>query len=385
MKKLFIPLVILGLGIGLCACGHGGEAHHGGDENHGKAADEHDDHDGEIVLDDHQRRAADIQTLTLSPSAFNATLPVAGRIRSAVGDEQTLTALQSGIVRFTSVNLAEGAAIRAGQTVAVVSADALPEANPVAVAKAEYEAAKAEMERAESLLADRIVSEKEYVQVRLQFEKARLAYEAASRHQTAGGKAVVAQKAGYVKSLLVKDGQYVDVGTPVMVVTACRRLQLCADVPVDRLAETVGLKSARFRPAGTERVYSLDAMNGRLVGRPSSVAEGSAYATVTFEMDNVGDIVPGTFADVWLLSDGGTETLAVPLAAICEEAGVKVAFVETHPGAYERREVVLGRSDGERIEVKNGLKAGDKVVVKGVTTLRLASQQTAIPTHSHNH
>ena len=102
-------------------------------------------------------------------------------------------------------------------------------------------------------------------------------------------------------------------------------------------------------------------------------------------MDNVGDIVPGTFADVWLLSDGGTEALTVPLVAISEEAGVKVAFVETHPGAYERREVVLGRSDGERIEVKNGLKAGDKVVVKGVTTLRLAAQQTAIPAHSHNH
>lgn len=385
MKKLFVPFVALGLGMGFCACGHADEAHNDADGSHAETASAHDDHDGEIMLDTHQQKAADIQTITLRPMAFTPSQPVAGRIRSAVGDEQTLTALQSGIVRFTSVNLAEGAAIRAGQTVAVVSADALPEANPVAVAKAEYEAAKAEMERAESLLADRIVSEKEYVQVRLQFEKARLAYEAASRHQTAGGKALVAQKAGFVKSLLVKDGQYVDVGTPVMVVTACRRLQLCADVPVDRLAETVGLKSARFRPAGTERVYSLDAMNGRLVGRPSSVAEGSAYATVTFEMDNVGDIVPGTFADVWLLSDGGKEALTVPLAAISEEAGVKVAFVETHPGAYERREVVLGRSDGERIEVKSGLKTGEKVVVKGVTTLRLASQQTAIPAHSHNH
>ena len=385
MKKLFVPFVALGLGMGLCACGHADEAHNEADGSHAETASAHDDHDGEIVLDAHQRQAADIQTIPLSPSAFTPSQPVGGRIRPAVGDEQTLTALQSGIVRFTKAGLAEGAAVGAGQTVAVVSADKLPEGNPVAVAKAEYEAAKAEMERAEPLLAERIVSEKEYVQLRLQYEKARLAYEAVSRGQTAGGKAVVAPKAGFVKSLLVADGQYVAVGDPVMVVTACRRLQLCADVPVDRLDEVVGLKSARFRPAGSERVYSLEAMNGRLVGRPSSVSDGAAYATFTFEMDNVGGVVPGTFAEVWLLSDGGTETLTVPLTAVCEEAGVKVVFVEIHPGAYERREVNLGRSDGERIEVKSGLKTGEKVVVKGVTTLRLASQQTAIPAHSHNH
>lgn len=385
MKKLFVPFVALGLGMGFCACGHADEAHHDADKNHNATVSPTHDHDGEIMLDAHQQKAADIQTITLRPMAFTPSQPVGGRIRSAVGDEQTLTALQSGIVHFTQASLAEGAAVGAGQTVAVVSADKLPEGNPVAMAKAEYEAAKAELERAKPLLADRIVSEKEYVQLRLQYEKARLAYEAVSRGQTAGGKAVVAPKAGFVKSLLATDGQYVAVGTPIMVVTACRRLQLCTDVPVDRLEELVGLKSARFRPAGSERVYSLEAMNGRLVGRPTTVSDGAAYATVTFEMDNVGGVVPGSFAEVWLLSDGGTETLTIPLTAVGEEAGVKVVFVEIHPGAYERREVNIGRSDGERIEVKSGLKTGEKVVVKGVTTLRLASQQTAIPAHSHNH
>ena len=47
--------------------------------------------------------------------------------------------------------------------------------------------------------------------------------------------------------------------------------------------------------------------------------------------------------------------------------------------------MTLGESDGERIEIKSGVKAGDRVVTRGAIQVKLASASNAIPAHNHNH
>ena len=55
-------------------------------------------------------------------------------------------------------------------------------------------------------------------------------------------------------------------------------------------------------------------------------------------------------------------------------------------GAFVKQEVAIGRDNGERVEITQGLKAGDEVVVKGATQVRLAGLSGAIPEgHNHNH
>ena len=77
--------------------------------------------------------------------------------------------------------------------------------------------------------------------------------------------------------------------------------------------------------------------------------------------------------------------ITVPLTALTEEQGTKFVYVQVEPEAYVRREVKTGQSDGCRVEITDGLKAGEKVVAKGAYMVKLASASNAIPGHTHNH
>ena len=175
------------------------------------------------------------------------------------------------------------------------------------------------------------------------------------------------------------------VGQPIAVVTKQRRMMLRADVPVGHVREIGTVADARFRMAGSAATRRVSEMNGRVTGRGCSVTEGTAYVPVTFEFDNIGDIVAGAYADVWLLTASQKSCISVPTAAIMESEGEKYVFVQTEHDAYMRRTVETGGTDGERTEITSGLAKGEKVVTRGANTIRLASASTAIPEHNHSH
>ena len=57
--------------------------------------------------------------------------------------------------------------------------------------------------------------------------------------------------------------------------------------------------------------------------------------------------------------------LAVPQSAIVQGDGVARIFVQRTPEAYEFREVTTGKRAGQSIEIVQGLKEGDRIVIKG--------------------
>ena len=58
----------------------------------------------------------------------------------------------------------------------------------------------------------------------------------------------------------------------------------------------------------------------------------------------------------------------VPREAVTERGGRKVVFV-LKGQRVERREVALGLGDDEIVEIKSGLEAGERIVVRGLETL----------------
>jgi multidrug efflux pump subunit AcrA (membrane-fusion protein) len=65
--------------------------------------------------------------------------------------------------------------------------------------------------------------------------------------------------------------------------------------------------------------------------------------------------------------------LTIPRAAVIRRAGkfaVWVIVAHDEPDRVEARELLLGRAAGERVIVREGLRAGEKVVVEGVFALR---------------
>jgi Cu(I)/Ag(I) efflux system membrane fusion protein len=57
--------------------------------------------------------------------------------------------------------------------------------------------------------------------------------------------------------------------------------------------------------------------------------------------------------------------LSVPESAVIDTGPRKVVYVETEPGVFEGREVVLGPRSGDRFPVLDGLAAGETVATAG--------------------
>ena len=364
----------------LAACGHGG-GHAEDADGHAAEGKEHSD---EIVIDTAEARASGIAVETVQPGEFSGVIPCGGKILAAQGDEATVTATVAGIVRLVR-GVAEGSPVGRGAAVFTISSRKLQD-DPARQAAITYQKAKNEYERAAKLVGDRIVTQKDFNQIRADYEAAKTVYDAFRQDGAAGGGvAVKSPIGGYVKTCLVKEGDYVAVGQPMMTVTQTRSLYLRANVPERYYAQMGTISSAKFKTAHGSRVYSLAQMDGRLVATGKQTGDGSPYIPVTFEFSNRADVAPGSFVETYLLTAPRQGVVTVPVSALTDEQGLNFVYIQTDPTCYERREVVIGQTDGERVEIKSGLKAGEKVVTKGAVQVRLAGASTAIPGHTHNH
>jgi cobalt-zinc-cadmium efflux system membrane fusion protein len=83
---------------------------------------------------------------------------------------------------------------------------------------------------------------------------------------------------------------------------------------------------------------------------------------------------PQMFATIAVTNKSST-SIVVPATAVIQNGKETFVFVETSPGKYERRTVMLGVTNDKRDEIAQGLKEGDKVVSSGGELLREAEDQ----------
>ena len=385
MKKTLL-LGTLGLFL-LGACHSHSADEHAGHDHEAETTDAHDHGHGgsnEIVLTPDKAKAAGVTVSEVQPGIFHRVIKTSGQVLAAQGDERVAVAPVSGVVNLQG-RVIEGMRVGKGEALLTLSSNQMAEGDPVEKARVAYETAKKEYERMESLLPDRIVSEKDFARAREAYENARISYEAVAKNQTAGGQMVTAPIGGYVKSLLVKEGDYVSVGQPVATLTQNQRLFLRADVSEKYYKDLSGIASAHFRTPYDDTTYALDELNGRLLSYGKASGTDGYYIPVTFEFDNRGGIVPGSFVEVFLLSQPMENVLTLPESALTEEQGSFFVYRQLDEECYEKQLVNVGASDGERVQILNGIKAGDRIVTEGAYQVKLASASNAIPAHTHEH
>ncbi len=95
-------------------------------------------------------------------------------------------------------------------------------------------------------------------------------------------------------------------------------------------------------------------------------------ARVTID-NSSGLFKPGMFATVIMeaLPDSQSEKIiAVPAEAILMEGSTRYVFVQIGKDQFQRRDITVGRTIGRRVEVTEGLKEGDPVVLQGAFVLK---------------
>jgi len=350
---------------------------------------EHDEHDEHHDTDNihftvEQAQATGLETESIVTDTFRYVIKTSGEIISSQSDEITISSTSSGIVSFAKSSFVEGTAISAGETIVTVSAQTLPEGDRTAVAKIEYEAALNAFERASSLVNDRIISQKEFEQVRLRYETAKMVYEAQASDYSTKGISISTPKSGFIKNLFVGQGDFVSVGQPIATISQNRRIQLRAEVNEIHFNNLNSITDANFKMAYDDSLYNVSNLNGKLLTYGRSINKNSFFIPVIFEFDNVGKIIPGSYVEVYLLSYPRFNVFSLPVSAITEEQGLHFIYLQLDEEHYKKQNVVLGQNDGARVEVVSGLNAGDIVVTKGVYQVKLAATPSAIPEgHSH--
>lgn len=206
--------------------GHDHEGHDHEHEGHNHEHEEQENHAGgsdEIILPPAKAQAAGVAVSTVEPGSFHQVIKTSGQVMAAQGDESVAVATVAGVVSFKG-KVIEGMSVSKGTPLVVLSSKNMADGDPVQKARIAYEVSKKEYERMKALVGNKIVSEKEFAQAEQIYENARISYEAVAKNHSASGQAVVSPISGYVKNLLVKEGDYVSVGQPLVSVTQNRKL-----------------------------------------------------------------------------------------------------------------------------------------------------------------
>lgn len=362
---------------------HAAENHDGHDHDNSKKTKEQ-EHSDEIIFSKAQAAKTEFEVKEIQPKTFYQVIKTTGQVLPAPGDESVVVATNSGTVSFTDNRLAEGSAVKQGQPLFSIASKNLGEGDYYSKVNAAYQKAKAEFERAGTLVKDKIISQKEYESIRLDYQNAKIAYDAVSGKQSARGVNVTAPIGGYIKNIAVKDGEYVTAGQTLGTVSQNQRLVLRAEVSEKYYKALNTISSANFKTPYDNQVYALSDLKGRLLSIGKTAGENSFFVPVSFEFDNRGDIVPGAFVEIFLESTPLENVITVPVSALTNEMGIFYVYVQLDEEGYRKQEVKTGASNGKEMQIISGLQPGDRVVTKGAYQVKMASASGAIP-HGHEH
>lgn len=289
-------------------------------------------------------------------------------------EEVNLTVEVGGVLEIARGDggrrLAEGDRLRAGQTVAVITGEDVRLAARTDATRQRFEQARSDLEAARGLFAQGLSPENQVRQAETAFEEARHEYDRSLRAEERNR--LVTPIAGIVLRL-ARDasGQPLAAGqlvAPGMVVAEVGAVDpLVADVDV------VGPDVARVAVGQEVRVRHLAFADRRFDGRVRRLAPTVDPVTralrVEVEVSNPDGLLrPGMFVEATLVGERREGVPVVPRDAVTERGGKKVVFV-LRGQSVARREVALGLGDDREVEVREGLAAGERVVVRGLETL----------------
>ncbi|MEO6519960.1 MAG: efflux RND transporter periplasmic adaptor subunit [Pseudoxanthomonas sp.] len=273
--------------------------------------------------------------------------------------EAQVVAKTSGVA--LSVMVEEGQQVRAGQ--ALVRLD--PDRARLAVAQASAQMHKLEnsYSRARQLVAQQMISANDVDQIRFDLENARAQHRMATLELSYT--TVTAPISGVIASRSIKTGNFVQINTPIFRIVDNSQLEATLNVPEREIATL---------RAGQPVALTADALPGQnftgSVDRIAPVVDsGSGTFRVVTTFAGGGLLQPGMFGRLRIDYDKRADALVIPRAALLDDDSDPAVFA-VRGGKAARVQVKLGYMDGEWVEVRQGLKAGDAVVTAGKIALR---------------
>jgi RND family efflux transporter MFP subunit len=343
---------------------------------------------GEVIFLKEMAWKNDFMVKPVLTQPFSSVLRASGEILAVPGEKNNVAATSSGMIVFADRNLVQGSRVSKGHHLFTITASAVG-SNNFGLLYQEYlnnlNKSRSEYTRHKKLYESHVIPERQYMESRTAYISDSLRYYDLAGKATEDGVMVNAPAEGFIHHLNVSEGQYVETGHLLVTLSSDRKLLLRADIPQQNYKQLKQTVNANFRPAFTDRVYTVDELNGRLLARGSSVAENDHYIPLYFEVQNDGTLLEGAYAEFYLMTGKKEGCLLLPETAILEEQGNHYVYVQVTGESFTKRIIETGEGDGIRTEVIRGLDPGERVVTRGVMLLKSTSMVTGDPGHGHSH
>jgi RND family efflux transporter MFP subunit len=164
---------------------------------------------------------------------------------------------------------------------------------------------------------------------------------------------------GAVRERQVTVGEFRSTGTPVLTIVRTDPLRLRVAVPERAATALRAGQTVRVHIEGDAATYE-----GKLVRLGAAIDETNRTLPVEAAVANPnGALRPGMFASAEIIVDRSDRAVVVPADAIVTFAGVQKVLAVKDGRAVEQR-VRTGRRNSGRVEILEGVQAGDVVIVK---------------------
>lgn len=252
----------------------------------------------------------------------------------------------------------EGEYVEAGASLVLLD-DAKVSAR-AAEAEARFKLADTNLKRSEELLANQTISQQEFDQVQAEFGVAQAVYKLMLREQE--DTIIVAPFAGITSDRQVSPGQFVSTGQ------AVTRLVKMDPMEVEfRLPERLGSRTTKGLPIVLTTASDPDTkVSGELFFVDPVVDSNSRTILVKAAVPNSDlKLKPGMFGNVELVLSTRPEALVIPESAVRYRGDQAYIVVASKELKAEFRNIQTGLRMPGKIEILQGLEAGELVVVEG--------------------
>jgi HlyD family secretion protein len=264
-------------------------------------------------------------------------------------------------------------------------------------AQSRYDNAKTTRERMDALYSRQIISKKDFdnadtecavceAQLSANQEKLKQLKEGARREVREGSRAklkemeailaqeqirlqntqILAPFAGEIVRRNVDSGALVSPSTPVVTLIHLETLKAVANV----LEKDVGLIKPGMKAKILTEAYPGKPFEGTVVRINKALDLATRTLQAEINIPNPGHLLkPGMFAKIEMVLKENPNALAVPKDAVLKEDGKEFVFTVEGNQAF-RKPVVTGIEQERLIEIVEGVKDGDKIVVRGQESLK---------------
>jgi cobalt-zinc-cadmium efflux system membrane fusion protein len=291
-------------------------------------------------------------------------------VSAAPGASLTVVAPEAS--RIAEMPVAEGEAVKAGDLlvrfdIPTLASDVAARRAAVAQANARLEAARADLTRLSGLLAQGVAAARQVEEAKrtqaeaeADLDQAKSAVDAAVA--LSSRTTVRAPFAGVVAKRYHNPGDFADASTsdPILTIIDPAKVQIVASVPVADLPRIVVGHAADVRVPGHD-----EGQAARVLTKPAQVDPDGSTGDVRLAFAKPTSYPAGMRVNIEIAGTEHKQALIIPAAAVVTEEGEVFVMVAGADNKAHKYPVAIGLSTRTQVEITSGLKAGDRVIVRG--------------------